>query len=656
MTKYLVSIAVLALAIGAVLIGCQNPSTPSGPVITGNYVFTGSDGNEYVLVIFDDGTYILATAKDGKEVTSTGTYKDASDGTKTLSPTTGSGTIVVVPKAGGGADITVGGEITFTDQDGKDAGVTLPEGNTAAEDKKPGQNSLVITGLEGVYKNETKVYVGAEESKAVDNSSNLVEGTVTNGSLTVPLDIKNGSYYIGFSPDGIIIFISKTTAAFIGGTVSKVFADVELYTSSVKLGDIGLTSSMTMNAVIQAMSEGRASDYATWKTVMQQIISEEFGDGYVSLNFLDIALYKDAGCAQEFSGTDTVGPATVIYTKFSLTEIMSGGGSSSGDPIKVAGYVTGTIEFTGYTGKRPEVGIQAYLGNRLIGGEIGGDPHAINTNGSFSIPFTQESLTVLQTVLQLSEAQDISFRLVIGSISDGNYYDQYIIKQVTASQLSGGKLDVGSLGTMSIGSITLSGTITTTYNGQIVPLISVSTSVVKGDYSHPYYGYLTSPGPNTPWSIFMPAFDSPTDIRLSVNMFDSDLKLFFTKDAVLTVSGVYNIDVTGINLDINAVTLNGTIDVTLDGQQPYEITIVAYTEKSDNVYAAAIGRTSKYVDTDPDNTWSMIVTSSPGAMVYFYINAFKTGTNYYQGTLPTTITFPYTGEPIPLTYHGKGSV
>jgi hypothetical protein len=331
--------------------------------------------------------------------------------------------------------------------------------------------------------------------------------------------------------------------------------------------------------------------------------------------------------------------------------MRQGGGGGGEGQVNVAGHITGTIEFTGYTGQRPEAGIQAYLGNRLIGG----DPHAINTNGSFSIPFTQESLTVLQTVLQLSEAQDISFRLVIGSISDGNYYDQYIIKQVTASQLSGGKLDVGSLGTMSIGSITLSGTITTTYNGQTVPLISVSTSVVKGYISHPYYGYLTSPGPNTPWSIFMPAFDSPTDIRLSVSMFDSDLKLFFTKDAVLTVSGVYNIDVTGINLDINAVTLNGTIDVTLDGQQPYEITIVAYTEESDNVYAAAIGRTSKYVDTDPDNTWSMIVTSSPGAMVYFYISAFKTSFNYYQGTLPTTITFPYSGEPIALSYHGKGS-
>jgi hypothetical protein len=557
MKKYLVGFAALALAIGIVITGCQNPAAPSGPNITENYTFTGADSNEYVLVILDDGTYTLTTIKDGKVVTSTGTYSE-SGGTKTLHPEgDGTGTITVNPKTGGGADITVNGEIPFTDPDGNNAEVALPEGNVAAEDKKPGQNSLVISGLGGIYKNGVSLYVGALESKEFDPSSapdNFTQGTVTGGSLTVALEGVSGSNYTGFSSDGVIVFMSKTTAAFSGGTVAKAYpADFELYTWSINLGDMGLTSSMAMNAVIQAMSEGMADNYDEWKTVMQTVLLEEFGDGYVSLGFLPIAIYKDAACTQEFSGADTIGPDTVIYTKFSLTGVMSGGGG--GKPP--AGYVNGTLSFTGYTGDRPRVVIAGHYSaepNTTSWGNEGewlSDDDLWDTvkpDGSFSIPFSSDFLTVLQT----SGPQYLCFSLWIGP--DGyNGYGKNIEPtiQVTSAGLSGGNLNVGSIGpAVDLTTITLSGTLTVTYNGQPVPHVQIGTS------SAGVYGStgLVLPGPNAPWTMLLPAFDSPTNTNyFTVIGYEDEhwnvSERLFDKDPEVTVS-VHNtdVDVPPINL------------------------------------------------------------------------------------------------------------
>jgi hypothetical protein len=61
---------------------------------------------------------------------------------------------------------------------------------------------------------------------------------------------------------------------------------------------------------------GGPYNYAGWKQGMA--LSGWFGNEYVNLDFLEVAFYKDAACTQEFSGSDTIDPDTVVYSKFSL--------------------------------------------------------------------------------------------------------------------------------------------------------------------------------------------------------------------------------------------------------------------------------------------------------------------------------------------------
>jgi hypothetical protein len=184
------------------------------------------------------------------------------------------------------------------------------------------ENRLTVSGLEGIYRNRTSVYAGVLDDRAINAAVNPAWGTVRDGSLSVSLPGVKGSHYVGFSSDGFAFFISKTKVAFSGGTIGKTYADFELYTWSTKGGGLGVTSPMTLDALIRARSRGGYADYAAFKNAWKWEIADEL-DEYAGLNFLGgrAGLYKDEACVQEFSGADTVGPDTVIYTKFPLFDI-----------------------------------------------------------------------------------------------------------------------------------------------------------------------------------------------------------------------------------------------------------------------------------------------------------------------------------------------
>jgi hypothetical protein len=509
-------------------------------------------------------------------------------------------------------------------------------------------SGITISGLGTIYKNGASVQVGLLSDKNSEKPAVEGEGTVANGSLTVSLPGANGSYYIAFTSDEMIVFISKTTAAVSSTTISKAYNDFELYTWSMKGGDMDLTSPKTLNAIIQEMSQGYINNYAAFKA-NKQILSYMLpnSDDYVNLNFLNVALYKNEACTQEFSGTDQIGKDTVVYTKFPFADIMGGGGG--GNKVEAAGYVNGTVTFTGYSGQRPEIQIRGTYTSQGIGSPIDGSGrgYEVNSDGSFSIPFTEEFLTALQS------GAELSFWLNIGSGSSA--YSKFIYPDipVTANQLSGGNLNVGSLGTV-VGSITLSGTITVTYNGQPVPNVGIYVDEMwlgmEGKTG------LKSPGSNAAWSMTLSALDSPTDLGLSVDGYDSDMKNLFRKNEVITVPGVYNKDVTGlvINLEIRTVTLSGTIDVTVDGTKADTVSIMAYSEKGDR-WNPDIGYA--YIENyDKSNAWSMVVIiPSTETTVYFDVQIHTISGGGYDDTLPTTITLPYSGGPIALSYHGTGN-
>jgi hypothetical protein len=200
-------------------------------------------------------------------------------------------------------------------------------------------NGLTITGLGTICNNGAEAGVGVVANMDVDFSSvTPVYANVTGGSLTVSLaSLQNGSYYVGFSVDGFIVFISKAEVTFEGVPVSIAYntTNFELLTWSVSGNDMG-ASGTTLNAFIGTMSGGQYSYNDTFKTFLKNMLWEmempPVKSIYKNLDFLDVAFYKNEACTstQEFSGSELIGPNTPIYTKFSLTVLVGTGGGESG--------------------------------------------------------------------------------------------------------------------------------------------------------------------------------------------------------------------------------------------------------------------------------------------------------------------------------------
>jgi hypothetical protein len=272
-------------------------------------------------------------------------------------------------------------------------------------------NGLTISGLGAIYKNgTTNVGVGAASSKEASNPVASGEGTVTNGSLTVQLaSLPNDSYYAGFSLDGFIVYISKTPVTFSGRTVSMAYpSDFELLTWSVNLGAMGMTETTTVNAAIQAMAAGMPGNpttYLAWKPAMRQIVIENvLGDRYANTNFLDVGLYKNEACTQEFSGSDTVESATVIYTKFPLEEFVKAMTGPSGPTGPVTTIIIKNLEGI-YGSGSTKVGVAVLIkadGDSFIplaseteyaiGGYLRVDLQV--ENGSYYIGFTSDEINL----------------------------------------------------------------------------------------------------------------------------------------------------------------------------------------------------------------------------------------------------------------------
>jgi hypothetical protein len=543
------------------------------------------------------------------------------------------------------------------------------------EGDKTGANRITITGLQAVYDNGTEVQAGLVDSKTdFDDSSISISGsgTVTNGSLTLTLSASggsawegSGSYYLAFTSDQVIIFISKEKIAFNGSAVTRTYASFELVVYSMKLGDVSdvtFTANMTLNDFLQvatASMPGGPYNYENWKTAMKEMMEEEEGDYFNTKIALDYTLYKDQACTQPFTGSDRVNANTVIYCKAPL----GGSGNDGPDDIEAAGYITGTISFTGYTGTRPEVRINAESDFQSGGGygwvDDRGSSYTVNAGGSFSIPFVQDFLSALQ-----SGQRTLRFSLYIGS--GGNQYSKTLesTKTVTAGQLSGGNLNIGSIGPVSLASITLNGTIIVTVNSQPVPRVQIDAYTVTPQGFPTFIGSarVNNPSTNASWSLPMAPLASPAEVRLDVTGYDSNWNRIFRRENAQTVSGVHNTDKTGIAINlgnISTMTLSGTLDVTVDGQKPYGVEINAYTDQN-NPSNSQIGYLYINGYNTKPNTWSMQAEApTQGSTVYFRIGIYTSENSGWSGyqILTTTCTAPAPGGSVPgiaLSFHGSG--
>jgi len=104
--------------------------------------------------------------------------------------------------------------------------------------------------------------------------------------------------------------------------------------------------------------------------------------------------------------------------------------------------------------------------------------------------------------------------------------------------------------------ITLSGTINVTYKGNQIPIVGLHFDKKVGNNNYEWVcgKTLNSPSANAPWTVYIPAYTSNTEIVIGVSGYqDEDTRLFFTHGVPSSVT-VKNTDVSGIAIYVGNIT------------------------------------------------------------------------------------------------------
>jgi hypothetical protein len=349
-------------------------------------------------------------------------------------------------------------------------------------------------------------------------------------------------------------FVSKTSVSFTADNPNPSIAlsGFNKYVFSVKLGDLDdMAFEDSANMTLDAWCiEVIGMNYAGF-------LSES---GYVPF-------YKNKELTQPFSGTDMVNAGTVIYTEYSI-------GGGRGEKI---GEITGTITLTDISNPPPKVYIRAaswYTSFSTSRSEIKG---ITGTSGTFnwSIPVYENDRF---------EPGEIYFQLWVRTGASRD--DGFSIDIPTTIDIDTLDAAVGSLGTVSIASITLSGTITVTNNGNPVPRVEIEV-VSESTWDQLGGTSLTSPGSNAAWSITIPVLDTPDEIYFRIRGYTSNGDPTLDENYYPeTPIEVWNENKSGIVLSLayKSITLSGTINATYGGDRVsrVEISVQGYDEQKDD--------------------------------------------------------------------------
>jgi hypothetical protein len=100
-----------------------------------------------------------------------------------------------------------------------------------------------------------------------------------------------------------------------------------------------------------------------------------------------------------------------------------------------------------------------------------------------------------------------------------------------------------NLGTVSLASVTLSGTLNVSVNGQTPYAVQISAGTSNGNIGNVY---ITSPGANAPWLIRLPPLETPADVNFRIYIIDSNGNQLFTVNNVAAANSVHNQNVGNI--------------------------------------------------------------------------------------------------------------
>jgi hypothetical protein len=260
----------------------------------------------------------------------------------------------------------------------------------------------------------------------------------------------------------------------------------------------------------------------------------------------------------------------LVFSRDYVSSTMVSNYDQPGIVLDLGNYITlsGTIDVSANGAPVPRVVISSHDVTWSSSGSTTLTSPASGASWSFAIPELSSPTNIIIDVEGHSDAA--AYALIFSR------YSFTTLTGVYKSAVPDIALNIGDASP-----ITLSGTVSVTFNGQPVPRVMVSVS-------KPYSGggqqavkdtYLTYPGPNAEWSMTIPAFLEPTNITFHVGAYESEGSppLFGWGDAVYE-TGVMNTDRGGITLTMgNYITLSGTVDVTYRGEPTFVFISASYT-------------------------------------------------------------------------------
>jgi len=256
--------------------------------------------------------------------------------------------------------------------------------------------------------------------------------------------------------------------------------------------------------------------------------------GYISWS---IPFYNNEALTQTFNPfEDIVYPNTVFYCEYTIENF----------PKRTKlGEITGTISLTDVPSPLPEVTLIVNCGDEnmwIAQNTITLSGSGTLTNIKWSLPLYEDSDEFYpdygRFFMDITLANGASFNI---SISTTPY-----IGNVNAN--------VGNLGTYSLKTVTLSGTINASYNGQPINAIYISAYTTPDNINGS--ASLFSPATtNAPWSMTIPAPTSLNNVTFFVMCRDDTYDTIFEKSVTpASPVQVYNTNVTGIILNIGNIT------------------------------------------------------------------------------------------------------
>jgi len=232
---------------------------------------------------------------------------------------------------------------------------------------------------------------------------------------------------------------------------------------------------------IDEIAPGLFGNLSPTMTVNEWVYAATRGQTYESMTANGAKLYKDENLKTPFTGADIVNEDTVVYCNFSL----NGQGKKTGE-------ITGTVTLTDI----PHLATtKVYMSCFRFG-----DSKWWYINRKIDISEVTGTSEMLNWSLPVYESvgfdKESTFEIIVLS---GDSIRSYSVPVPDRKIISNANANIGDLGTVSLKGVTLSGIITVTYNGELVPYVEVIANFDG-------WGTLGSTGlympePNTPWSV-----------------------------------------------------------------------------------------------------------------------------------------------------------